>query len=84
MASKNDIIAKAVETAIQENESIDLLLISQSLDEINGAPLIGVQVLTFYKEAWNNGFVIAAPGLTNYRGFIEKTPIVEAENVIYG
>lgn len=36
MASKNDIIAKAVETAIQENESIDLLLISQSLDEING------------------------------------------------
>ena len=36
MTSKNDIIAKAVETAIQENESIDLLLISQSLDEING------------------------------------------------
>ena len=51
---------------------------------INGAPLIGVQVLTFYKEAWNNGFILNVPGLTNYRGFIEPTPIVEADHVLYG
>lgn len=48
-----------------------------------GAPIAGVQILTYYKEKWENGFVFATPGLTNYRGFIEPTPIVEAEHVLY-
>lgn len=49
----------------------------------NGAPIAGVQLLTYYKEKWNNGFVFATPGLTNYRGFIEADPEVRAEHVLY-
>ena len=50
---------------------------------IRGAPIASVQVLTYYKEPWNDGFILNVPGLTNYRGFIEPTPIVQSEHVLY-
>ena len=50
---------------------------------VRGAPLASVQILTYYKEPWNNGFVFATPGLTNYRGFIEPAPTVENEYILY-
>lgn len=50
---------------------------------IRGAPIASVQVLTYYKEPWNDGFILNVPGLTNYRGFIEPEPIVQSEHVLY-
>lgn len=50
----------------------------------NSAPIAGVQLLTYYKEAWHNGFILNVPGLTNYRGFIEPDPIVQSDHVLYG
>lgn len=50
---------------------------------IRGAPIASIQVLTYYKEPWNDGFILNVPGLTNYRGFIEPEPIVQSEHVLY-
>lgn len=50
---------------------------------VNGAPLASVQILTYYKEPWNDGFILNVPGLTNYRGFIEPDPIVQSDHVLY-
>lgn len=50
---------------------------------IRGAPIASVQVLTYYKDPWVNGFILNVPGLTNYRGFIEPEPIVQSEHVLY-
>ena len=64
--------------------------LDQTLDDqlchavVRGAPIASVQILKYYKAPWINGFFIAEPGLTNYRGFIEEIPTVEAENVLYG
>lgn len=49
----------------------------------NGAPIAGVQILLYYKDKWEDGFVFNTPGLTNYRGFIEANPIVNPEDIIY-
>lgn len=49
-----------------------------------GEMIASVQLLSYYKAPWQNGFVLNVPGLTNYRGFIEKTPEVFAEHIIYG
>ena len=50
---------------------------------VNGAPIASCQVLTYYKRPWQKGFIFNVPGLTNYRGFIEKDPTVQAEHVLY-
>ena len=50
---------------------------------INGKPIASCQILTYYKEPWTNGFILNTPGLTNYRGFIEESPIVESDHVLY-
>ena len=50
---------------------------------IRGAPIASIQVLTYYKDPWINGFILNVPGLTNYRGFIEPEPIVQSEHVLY-
>lgn len=50
---------------------------------INGKPIVGCQILLYYKDPWVNGFVLNTPGLTNYRGFIEENPLVEADHIIY-
>lgn len=51
---------------------------------INGAPIASVQLLTYYKAPWVNGFILNVPGLDNYRGFIEPDPIVKSDHVLYG
>lgn len=51
---------------------------------VRGAPLVGVQVLTYYKAPWINGFILNTPGLINYRGFLEPDPIVKSTDVYYG
>ena len=50
---------------------------------INGAPIASCQILTYYKDPWTNGFIFATPGLTNYRGFIEKEPTIKSNEVLY-
>lgn len=50
---------------------------------IRGAPIASIQVLTYYKDPWINGFILNVPGLTNYRGFIEPEPIVQSDHVLY-
>lgn len=50
---------------------------------VRGAPITSVQILTYYKAPWQNGFILATPGLTNYRGFIEEEPIVQADHELY-
>ena len=50
---------------------------------IRGAPNVGVQILTYYKEPWENGWILNVPGLTNYRGFIELEPTIVADHVLY-
>lgn len=66
------------------NTKIEQVLTDQLTHPIvNGAVIGGVQVLTYYKEPWNNGFVLNVPGLTNYRGFIEPNPTVKPDHIIY-
>ena len=66
------------------NTTIDRVLNDQLCHPIiHGKPIAGCQVLTYYKDPWINGFVLNVPGLTNYRGFIEETPIVQSDHVIY-
>ena len=43
-----------------------------------------MQLLTYYKAPWTNGFVLNVPGLSNYRGYIESEPLIEQDEVIYG
>ena len=50
---------------------------------INGAPIGSCQVLTYYKKPWQKGFIFNVPGLTNYKGYIEKDPIVKSTDVLY-
>lgn len=50
---------------------------------IGGKPIASIQVLTYYKEAWNKGFILNVPGLTNYRGFVEPDPVVEPDHIFY-
>lgn len=42
-----------------------------------------IQVLTYYKAPWQNGFVLNTPGLDNYRGYIEPKPDIKSDEVIY-
>lgn len=49
-----------------------------------GELLASTQILTYAKDPWTNGFFLNTPGLQNYRGFIEETPTIEEEKVIYG
>lgn len=48
-----------------------------------GNMIAGIQLLTYYKAPWINGFILNYPGLTNYRGFIEVEPTVREEHVLY-
>lgn len=41
------------------------------------------QILTYHKDPWTDGFFLAEPGLTNYRGFVEEDGTIETEKVIY-
>ena len=50
---------------------------------IKGAPCVGVQILTYHKDPWKNGWILAIPGLTNYRGFIEPTGEIVPDWVLY-
>lgn len=50
----------------------------------NGKPIAGIQILTYYKEPYNNGFILNVPGLVNYRGFIEPDPTIEPDHILYG
>ena len=50
---------------------------------VGGRVIGGIQVLTYYRAPWVNGFVFNTPGLTNYRGFIESAPIVRSEHILY-
>ena len=50
---------------------------------VKGAHLASVQIFTYYKEHWNDVLILNVPGLTNYRGFIEPTPIVQSDHVLY-
>ena len=50
---------------------------------VNGAPIGSCQVLTYYKKPWQKGFIFNVPGLTNYRGFIEESPIIKDVEVLY-
>lgn len=50
---------------------------------IRGKPLASCQILTYYKERWNDGFILNVPGLTNYRGFIEPEPLLQEDHVLY-
>ena len=50
---------------------------------VNGKPIASCQVLTYYKEPWQNGFVLNVKGLINYRGFIESDPTIVSNEVIY-
>ena len=64
--------------------------LSQTLEDqlshaiVRGAPIASVQLLKYYRAPWVNGFILNVPGLTNYRGFIEEEPIVQAEHELYG
>lgn len=63
---------------------LDQVLVDQlSHTMIRGAVIGGVQLLTYYKAPWQNGFILNIPGLTNYRGFIEPDPIVQADHELY-
>jgi hypothetical protein len=50
---------------------------------VNSAPIAGVQILTYYKEPWQEGFILNTPGLTNYRGFIEEEPLINSDDILY-
>lgn len=55
-----------------------------TLDELHhGNMIAGVQVLTYYKAPWQNGFILNVPGLTNYRGFIQPTETIRPEEILY-
>lgn len=51
--------------------------------EHHGNLVAGIQVLTYYKAPWINGFILATPGLTNYRGFVQPTEHIETEEILY-
>lgn len=66
------------------NTRIDQVLTDQLTHAVVAGKVLGsVQVLTYYKKAWDKGFVLNEPGLTNYRGFIEEAPTVKSSHVIY-
>lgn len=48
-----------------------------------GEILASSQILTYHKDAWTDGWILAEPGLTNYRGFIEEDGVVEEDKVLY-
>lgn len=48
-----------------------------------GKPIASCQLLTYYREPWNDGFILNVPGLTNYRGFIEESPEIVGEHILY-
>lgn len=67
---------------------IDTKLGSIKSDQIShrtlrGRPIASVQVLTYYKTPWENGWILNVPGLTNYRGFIEEDPTIIEDHVLY-
>lgn len=50
---------------------------------LRGKPIASTQILTYYKKAWDNGWILAEKGLTNYRGFIENNGEIVPEWVLY-
>ena len=67
---------------------IDTPLYSIKNDQITHRTIIGKliassQILTYYRDPWNDGFILNVKGLVNYRGFIESAPIVREEHVLY-
>ena len=50
---------------------------------VNGKPIASCQILTYYVDPWLKGFIFATPGLVNYRGYIEKFPTVNSDDVLY-
>ena len=43
----------------------------------------GIQILTYYKAPWINGWVLNVPGLTNYRGFIQPDENIRPNEILY-
>lgn len=52
-------------------------------DRHHGNAVMGLQVLTYYKAPWLNGFVFATPGLTNYRGFVQPDEHIRPDEILY-
>lgn len=52
-------------------------------DEHQGNMVAGIQVLTYYKAPWINGFILNTPGLTNYRGFLQPRGTIKPEDILY-
>lgn len=48
-----------------------------------GKPIASCQVLVYEVDPWNDGFILNTPGLTNYRGFIEETPLIVSSHILY-
>ena len=49
----------------------------------HGNIIAGVQVLTYYKAPWQNGWILNVPGLTNYRGFIQPSDTIRPNEILY-
>lgn len=55
-----------------------------TLDENHHGNLVaGVQILTYYKVPWINGFILNVPGLTNYRGYLQPSGIIHPDEIMY-
>ena len=50
---------------------------------VRGRLIASMQILTYYKKPWDNGFIFNTKGLTNYRGFIEPDPTIESDHILY-
>lgn len=49
----------------------------------HGNLVAGIQVLTYYKAPWINGFILNTPGLTNYRGFVQPDGNIHPNDIMY-
>ncbi|MBQ2639171.1 MAG: hypothetical protein IJF92_00175 [Bacilli bacterium] len=55
-----------------------------TLDDLHHGNLVaGIQILTYYKDPWKNGFILNTPGLTNYRGFVQPDGVIQHEHILY-
>ena len=66
------------------NEVREMGHIPTSLNERHHGNLVaGMQVLTYYKTPWQNGFILNVPGLTNYRGYLQPSGNIRPDEILY-